>query len=73
MDRAGSTRAYVIVTAIFLAIGAAAHLVRLIVGFAIVIGTWDVPIWASWVSVAVAAIVSAWGFRVAAGLTNTRE
>lgn len=70
MDRVGNARVYVIATAIFFAIGAAAHLVRLVVGFPIVVGTWNVAMWLSWPAVAGAVIVSAWGFRVAARLTD---
>ena len=36
------------------------HLVRALMGSSIVIGSWDVPLWASWLAVVIAGALSWW-------------
>lgn len=48
--------------AIFCAV-AAAHLLRIYMGWPVLIGTWSVPIWLSWIAVFVAGALGYFGFR----------
>ena len=45
---------------IFFAVGAAAHLVRLIIGFEIVVGGVAVPVWMSFPGALIAALLAVW-------------
>ncbi len=46
---------------------AAVHLFRLFIGFDVVIGTWNIPLWASGVAILVLAALSVWLFRLSKG------
>jgi hypothetical protein len=50
-------RAFSIVAGMIFALVALLHLVRIIIGWSVVIGDWSVPMWVSWI-----------GFVVAGGL-----
>jgi len=45
---------------VFFAVGALAHLVRLIIGFEIVIAGFVVPLWISFPAALIAALLTAW-------------
>ena len=45
---------------VFFAVGALAHLVRLIIGFEIVIAGFFVPVWISFPAALIAALLTAW-------------
>lgn len=59
-----STKIYYWLTAlIFLLIGFF-HLLRIAFGWTVVLQGWPVPMWLSWVALAVAALVTYSGFRI---------
>ncbi len=59
-------RKFCIVAAAIFAIVALVHLLRILMNWPIVIGTWSVPMWLSWIGLIVAGGLSVFGFRVAA-------
>jgi len=58
-------RTYALVSGLFLAIIAVAHLVRALMQWPILIADVAVPVWASYAAAAFTAIVAMWGFREA--------
>ena len=44
---------------------ALAHLLRIVMGWSVVIGGWDVPMWVSWVGLIVAGALSYFALRLA--------
>ena len=48
------------------AVVAAVHLLRVYMGWPVVIGNWDVPMWLSWIGLIVAGGLSYFGLRLAA-------
>ena len=60
-----SSKTYFAVSAIIFGLVAALHLVRAIKGLSFEIGTFVVPIWVSWVGAIVAAVLCAFGVRLA--------
>ena len=58
-------RTYITVTAIVFTIVAAAHFVRTVLGWPLVIGTWSAPMWLSWVALIITGVLAAMGFRLA--------
>lgn len=58
------TRKFELVSATVFALVAALHALRLVLQIPVRFGQYDFPIWASWGGLAVAAILSIWGFRV---------
>jgi hypothetical protein len=59
-------RKFCIVAAAVFALVALVHLLRILMNWPIVIGTWSVPMWLSWIGLIVAGGLSVFGFRVAA-------
>lgn len=62
------TRAYFLTAGIVFGIVAVAHLLRLFTSADIVIIGWAVPLWLSWIGVAVAAYLSYMSFRLGVSL-----
>ena len=58
-----NVKTYTIVTSAIFALVALVHLFRIIGQWAVVINGWNVPMWASFVCIAVAGILSFLGFR----------
>ncbi len=56
---------YLLATATIFAIIGLLHLARIVFGWEALIGGWAVPAWASWLALAVSAILAFWGFRLA--------
>jgi hypothetical protein len=54
--------AYAVVSALIFAVVAVAHVVRLIKGWKVEIGPYNVSMNVSWVAVVVAAVIAIWGF-----------
>ncbi len=61
MDR----RTFFMVAGSIFALVALAHLLRIYMGWPIVIGNWAVPMWLSWIGFIVAASLSYFGLRLA--------
>jgi hypothetical protein len=59
-------RTFSIVAAVIFAVVALLHLLRILLNWAIVIGTWSAPMWLSWIGLLVAGGLSVFGFRLAA-------
>ena len=55
-------RTYTTVTATLFLIVAAAHLLRIILGWQVEIGSWSIPFWVSWLAVLVAGALAYFGF-----------
>ncbi len=61
------TRLYLLLTGVLFGVVAAAHLVRVLNGWAVAVGPWSVPMWVSWLGTAVPGALSVWAFRLVAG------
>ena len=53
------------VTGVIFAIVALVHLLRIYMGWAIVIGNWNAPMWLSWIGLIVPGCLSYFGLRIA--------
>jgi hypothetical protein len=62
-----TTKTFCAIAAVIFALVALLHLLRLAAGWPIVIGTWTVPMWLSWIGLAVGAVLSYFGARLARG------
>ena len=56
------SNSYAVVSALIFAVVAIAHVVRLIKGWKVEIGPYNVSMNVSWVAVVVAALIAIWGF-----------
>jgi hypothetical protein len=59
-----NTKAYVIVSSSIFTLIALMHLIRLLQGWSLQVGSLGVPFWISVLAVLVGAIVAAWGFML---------
>lgn len=59
-----SRKKYCLVTAIIFAVIALLHLARLGFGWTAVLGGWSVPMWLSWLALAISAFLAWTGFRL---------
>jgi hypothetical protein len=59
-------KTFSIVAGAIFAVVALVHLLRILMDWPIVIGTWSVPMWVSWIGLVVAGGLSVFGFRAAA-------
>ena len=57
-------KAYGVVTGILFSLGAVAHLTRLITGWHLTLGNTTLPVWISWIGLAVGAYLGFEGFRL---------
>jgi hypothetical protein len=62
-----SRRSYALVTGVIFLVIAILHLLRVIFGWAAIIGGWIMPIWVSWVALVVAGYLAYEGFRMRKG------
>jgi hypothetical protein len=58
-------KAFSAIAAVIFALVALLHLLRLVMGWSIVIDSWTVPMWVSWVGLVVAGGLSYYGVRLA--------
>ena len=61
-----SSRPYLVVSGLIFSVVAAAHLLRVINGWAFEVGPWSFPMWVSWIGTAAPSILGVWAFRLAA-------
>ena len=54
---------YALVSSLIFAVVAAAHLLRLLNRWAVQVGPYSVPMSVSWVGLALAVLITAWGFE----------
>jgi hypothetical protein len=57
---------FCIVAAVIFAIVALLHLLRVYMGWPVVIGDWSAPMWVSWIALVVAGVLAIWGLVFAA-------
>ena len=58
------TRDFVIVSTVIFALVAVMHLIRLVLGWSVVLGMTSVPFWASLLVVLISASLAIWGFSL---------
>ncbi len=58
-------KTFATIAAVIFALVALLHLLRLVMGWSIVIDSWTVPMWVSWVGLVVAGGLSYYGARLA--------
>ena len=59
-------KTFLVVTGAFFVLVALLHLLRIYMGWPVVIGMWTVPMWLSWIGLVVAGGLSYFGLRLAA-------
>ena len=57
-------RAYLLVTAVIFSLIALLHLVRIIIGWSVMLASWSVPMWLSWVALIVTGALAYFGFTL---------
>ena len=60
-----SRRAYLLVTAVIFSLIALLHLVRIIFGWSVMLASWSMPMWLSWVALIVTGAFAYFGFSLA--------
>jgi hypothetical protein len=60
-----SRRAYLLVTAAIFSLIALLHLVRIFFGWSVMLASWSVPMWLSWVALIVTGALAYFGFSLA--------
>ncbi len=58
-------KTFVTIAAVIFALVSLLHLLRLVMGWSIVIDSWTVPMWVSWIGLVVAGGLSYYGARLA--------
>ena len=58
-------KTYCVVSGVFFALVALAHLTRVIGGMAVQVEEYPIPMWASWIAIVVPAALALWAFRTA--------
>jgi hypothetical protein len=59
-----NTKAYLIVSTFIFAVVAVMHLLRLVMGWSVVLGMTSVPLWVSMLAVLISASVAIWGLSL---------
>lgn len=59
-----TTKAYLIVSTLIFALVAVVHVIRLTLGWPVVLGTLSIPLWVSLLAILVSASVALWGFSL---------
>jgi hypothetical protein len=62
-----SENTFVTIAAVIFGLVALLHLLRIVMGWSIVIDAWTVPMWLSWIAFVVAGVLSYLGMRSARG------
>jgi uncharacterized protein YacL len=65
-------RAYLLVTAVIFSLIALLHLVRIIIGWSVMLASWSVPMWLSWVALIVTGALAYFGFSLATQSSRKR-
>ena len=60
-----NSRTYLVFSGTVFGIVAVLHLLRVVNGWAVVVGPWSVPMWVSWLGALVPAGLCVWAFRLA--------
>ena len=59
-------KTFLVAAGVIFALVALLHLSRIYLGWPIVVGSWTVPMWVSWIGLVVAGALSFFGLRLAA-------
>ena len=59
-------KTFSIVAGVIFAVVALLHLLRIYMGWPVVIGDWSAPMWVSWIALVVAGVLAIWGLAFAA-------
>ena len=59
------SRLYLLVSGVVFGLVAILHLLRVVNGWPLVLGTWSVPMWGSWLGTVVPALLCVWALRLA--------
>jgi hypothetical protein len=65
-----SSRTYLVISGAVFGIVAVLHFLRVVNGWAVVVGSWSAPMWISWLGTLGPAVLCVWAFRLA---SRTRE
>jgi hypothetical protein len=57
-------KTFVLITGVIFAIVALAHLLRILMGWPVVIDNWTVPMWVSWIALVIAGALSYFGLSI---------
>jgi hypothetical protein len=60
-----SEKSFLSIVGVLFGLGAVAHLLRLVMGWPIVLGGWAVPVWVSWLGLLLAGFLAYEAFRLA--------
>ncbi len=60
-----SSRTYLVISGTVFGIVAVLHLLRVVYGWAMVVGPLSAPMWASWLGALVSAVLCVWAIRLA--------
>ena len=60
-----SQKNYCIISGVFFALVALAHLIRIIEGMSVQVEDYSIPMWVSWIATVVPAALAIWAFRSA--------
>ena len=56
---------FLVVTAVVFSLVAALHLLRIVLGWTVVVAGWHVPLWVSWLAIAVLAVLVGYAVKFA--------
>ena len=60
-----NSRAYLVISGTIFGIVAILHLLRVVNGWAVVVGPWSAPMWISWLGTLLPAALCVWALRLA--------
>jgi hypothetical protein len=60
-----SEKSFLSIVGVLFGLGAVVHLLRLVMGWPIVLGDWAVPVWVSWLGLLLAGFLAYEAFRLA--------
>jgi len=60
-----NSRTYLVISGVIFGIVAVLHLLRVISGWAVILGSWSAPMWISWLGTIGPSILCIWAIRLA--------
>ena len=63
-----SVKPYLVATAVIFSLLALAHLLRILLGWSVVIADWQVPVWLSWLPLVVLVVLVSYAVRLSRSL-----
>ena len=65
-----NSRAYLVISGTIFGIVAILHLLRVVNGWAVVVGPWSAPMWISWLGTLLPAVLCVWALRLASRIQD---